>query len=122
MKMDLMIESFICSVRLCQVLRNYNFNNNLIQVTQGIYTNPNSAVLTDNSIAELFKTTIGVRQGYLLSPLLVNIFLESIMEEALKKFHTSITIGQIPISKVHFAENRKATVNSRSSPPDWRRQ
>ena len=90
---------------LWQVLRNYNFDNNLIQVIQALYTHSSSAVLINNTVGELFKTTIGVRQGCLLSPVLFNVFLENIMEEALQEFHTSISIGGRPISNLRFADD-----------------
>ena len=82
---------------LWQVLRNYNFNNNLIQVIQSLYTNSSSAVRINNTTEELFKTSVGVRQGCLLSPVLFNVFLENIMDEALEEFQTSISIGGRPI-------------------------
>ena len=43
-----------------------------------------SAVYHDNNIEEWLRTTIGVRQGCLLSPTLFNIFLERIMADALE--------------------------------------
>ena len=90
---------------LWQVLRGYNFDNNIIQAIQALYTNSSSAVLINNSIGEPFKTTIGVRQGCLLSPVLFNVFLENIMEEALEEFHSSISIGGRPISNLRFADD-----------------
>ena len=91
--------------RLWQVLRHYNFNNNLIQVIQALYPDSSSAVPINNSIGEPFKTSIGVRQGFLLSPVLFNVFLENIMEKALQEFHTSIAIGGRPISTLRFADD-----------------
>ena len=90
---------------LWQALRHYNFNNNLIQVIQALYTDSCSAVLINNSIGESFRTSIGVRQGCLLSPVLFNVFLDNIMEKALHEFHTSITIGGRPISNLRFADD-----------------
>lgn len=90
---------------LWQVLRNYNFNNNLIQVIQSLYTNSSSAVRINNTTGELFKTSVGVRQGCLLSPVLFNVFLENIMDEALEEFQTSISIGGRPICNLRFADD-----------------
>lgn len=109
---------------LWQVLRNYN--NNIIQVIQALYTDSSSAVLINNSLGEPFKTSIGIRQGRLLSPVLVNVFLENIIDEALQDFHTSISIGGRPISNLRFTDDidlmGKARPNSRNSPPDWKRR
>ena len=48
---------------LWPVMRNYNFNKDLIQVIQALYANSNSAVLLNNQLGELFRTTVGVHQG-----------------------------------------------------------
>ena len=52
-----------------------------------------------------FKTTVGVRQGYLLLPFLFNLVLEKIMQETLHDHHTLISIGERPICSLRFADN-----------------
>ena len=47
-----------------------------------LYDKATSAVLFNSSIGDWFRTTVGVRQGCLLSPTLVVIFLERIMTDA----------------------------------------
>ena len=47
----------------------------LIQVIKNLYNKATSAVLFNNSIGDLFRTTVGVRQECLLSPTLFNIFM-----------------------------------------------
>lgn len=89
---------------LWQVFRDYNFDNNLIQVIQALYTDSSSAVFINNNIGKPFKTSL-VRQGCFLSPVLFNVFLENIMEKALQEFHTSVTIRGRPISNLHFADD-----------------
>ena len=53
----------------------YNINVSLIRTIEYLYNKATSAVYHDNNIGEWFRTTIRVRQGCLLSPLLFNIFL-----------------------------------------------
>ena len=61
-------------------------------------------MLWNNQPGEFFKTT-GVRQGYSLSTILFNLFLEEIMQETLHDHHTSISISGRPICNLHFANN-----------------
>ena len=47
----------------------------------------------NGSIGEWFRTTVGVKQGCLLSPTLFNIFLERIMFDALEELDGKVSIG-----------------------------
>ena len=45
------------------------------------FENSSSAVLLNSQPGEFFETTVGVRQGCLLSPILFNLLTEKIMQE-----------------------------------------
>ena len=60
----------------------YNISTNLVQVIKNLYNKATSAVLFNSSIGDWLRTTVGVRQGCLLSPILFNIFLGRIMTDA----------------------------------------
>ena len=62
--------------------KKYNIGTNLIQVIKNLFNKATSAVLFNGSTGDWFRTTVGVRQGFLLSPTLFNIFLERIMKDA----------------------------------------
>ena len=47
-------------------------------------------------------TTVGIRQGYLLSPNLFNIFLETIMSDALEEHNGEVSIGGRIITNLRF--------------------
>ena len=60
---------------LWATIKKYNISTNLIQVIKNLYNKATSAVLFNDSIGDWFRTTVGVRQGCLLSPTLFNIFM-----------------------------------------------
>ena len=81
---------------LWQVLGSLNINKELVQAIQAVCESSSSAVLLNSQLEEFFKTTVGVRQGCSLSPILFKLFLEKIMQEAFYDHHTSISIGGRP--------------------------
>ena len=85
-------------------MRLYNINTNLINVIQNLYDEATSAVCFNGSTGDWFRTTVGVRQGCLLSPTLCNIFLERIMADALEDHKSTVSIGGRTISNLRFAD------------------
>ena len=67
---------------LLATMKKYNISTNLIQVIKNLYNKVTSAVFFNGSIGDWFRTTVGVRQGCLLSPTLFNIFLGRTMTNA----------------------------------------
>ena len=59
----------------------------------------------NGSIGEWFRTTVGVRQGRLLSPTLFNIFLERIMSDAQEEHVGKVSIGGRNITNLRFADD-----------------
>ena len=51
------------------------------------------------------RTTVGVRQGCLLSPTFFNIFLERIISDALKEHDGKVSIGGRNITKLRLADD-----------------
>ena len=92
-------EALWATMRLC------NININLITVIQKLYEKATSAVCFNNSIGDLFKTSVGVRQGCLLSPTLFNILLERIMTDALEDHAGTVSIGGRTITNLRFADD-----------------
>ena len=64
----------------------------LVRVIRNLYDMATSAVLFNSSIGEWFRTTVGVRQGCLLSPTLFKVFLERIMTDALEHHEGTVSI------------------------------
>ena len=90
---------------LWATMRLYNINDNLIRTIECLYNKATSAVYHDNNIGEWFRTTIGVRQGCLLSPTLFNIILERIMADALEDHEGTVSIGGRTITNLRFADD-----------------
>ena len=90
---------------LWATMKKYNISTNLIQVIKYFYTKATSAVLFNSSIRDWFRTTVGVRQGCLLSPTLFNIFLERIMTDALEDHEGTVSIGGRTITNLRFAND-----------------
>ena len=85
-------------------MKKYNISTNLIQVIKNLYNKATSAVLFNSSIGDWFRTTVGARQGCLLSPTLFNIFLERIMTDALEDHEGTVSIGGRTITNLCFAD------------------
>ena len=88
---------------LWATMRKYNISANLLRTIEQLYDKATSAVQLNGSIGEWFRTTVGVRQGCLLSPYLFNIFLERIMCDALEEHDGKVSIGGRNITNLRFA-------------------
>ena len=82
----------------------YNISANLVRTVEQFHDKATSAVQINGSIGEWFRTTVGVRQGCLLSPTL-NIFLERIMSDALEEHNGKVSIGGRNITNLRFADD-----------------
>ena len=86
-------------------MKKYNISTNLIQVIKNLYNKATSAVLFNSSLGDWFRTTVGLRQGCLLSPTLFSIFLERIMTDALENYDGTVSIGGRTITNLRFADD-----------------
>ena len=82
-----------------------NINASIIRAIGNLYDKAQSAVLFNGSTEEWFRTTVGVRQGCLLSPTLFNIFRERIMWEALDGHEGSVSIRGRLITNFRFVDD-----------------
>ena len=62
----------------------------------------------NGSTGERFRTTVGIRQGCLLSPTLFSNFLKRIMSDALKEHDGKVSIGGRNITHLLFADDTDA--------------
>ena len=78
---------------------------NLIRVIKNVHDKANSAVLFSSSIGDWFRTTVGVRQGCLLSHALINIYLDRIKTDALEDHEGTVSIGGRAITNLRFVDD-----------------
>ena len=78
---------------LWAIMRKYNINASIKRAIENLYHKAQSAVLSNGSTGEWIRTTVGVREGCLLSPTLLKTFLERIMCETLDDHECSVSIG-----------------------------
>ena len=86
-------------------MKKYNISTNHIRVIKSLYDKATSTVLFKGSIGTWFRTTVGVRQGCLLSPNLFNILLERIMTDALEDHEGTVTTGGRTITNLRFDDD-----------------
>ncbi|XP_078679472.1 uncharacterized protein LOC144915103 [Branchiostoma floridae x Branchiostoma belcheri] len=86
-------------------MKKYNMGGKLTNCIKQLYNKSSSAVLVQGTIGEWFRTTVGVRQGCLLSPTLFNIYLEQIMTDALENHHGTVSIGGRVVTNLRFADD-----------------
>ena len=85
-------------------VKKYNISTNLIRVIKNVYDKATSAVFFNSSIGDWFRTTVGVRQECLLSPNLLNIFLERITTNALEDHESTVSTRGRTITNLRFAD------------------
>ena len=86
-------------------MHKYNIGANLITIIKSLYEKATGAVLYNGNTGDWFRTTVGFRQGCLLSPTLFNIFLEKIMTDALQNHEGTVKIGGRIITNLRFADD-----------------
>ena len=80
-------------------MRKYNISANLVRTIKQLYDKATSAFQMNGSIGEWFRTTVGVRQGCLLSPT------ERIMSDALEEHDGKVSAGGRNIFNLRFADD-----------------
>ena len=93
-------------VALSATMRKYNINANLVRAIEHLCDDALSAVQINGSTGEWFRKWWkgGVRQGFLLSSSLFNIYLERIVPDALEELDWKASIGGRTITNLRFTD------------------
>ena len=81
------------------------FSSHIVDLIKGLYTNQSATVRTSHGLTVDFRIKKGVRQGYILSPYLFNIYSEVIMRTALVDFKGTVKIGGWSIVNLRYAND-----------------
>ena len=74
-------------------------------ILESLYVPSTSAVLYEGEVGQSFRISVGVRQGCLLSPVLFNLYLKNITQEAVCNFSGTISINGRDINNLRFADD-----------------
>ena len=83
-------------------MRRYYINVNLVRIFEQLCDKATSAVKMNSSTREWFRTAAKVMQRCLLSPTLMNTFLERVMTDALEEHDGKVGMGCRNISNLRF--------------------
>ena len=91
--------------RLWVILRATGVPLHLIVLLKRLYTNQEATVRTEFGETDNIDIGKGVRQGCILSPLLLNIYAENIMREAFEEWESGISMGGRIVTNLRYADD-----------------
>ena len=86
-------------------MANSGISQYIINIIELLYVSSNNAIIINNMFGYCFHTTVGVRQGCRLSPVLLNTCLEQIMQDTLQNDKSTISVGGREISNLRFFDD-----------------
>ena len=91
--------------KLVEILKRLDIDQKDIRCIESLYWNQSATVKVDNEVTEAQKILRGVRQGCVLSPLLFNIYSESIFQDALEEQQLGIKVNGTWINNIRYADD-----------------
>ena len=92
--------------KLWKILKEMGILDHLICLLRNLYAGQEATVRTGHGTTEWFQTGKGVRQGYILSPCLFNLYAEYIMRNAgLNEAQTGIKISGSNINNLRYTDD-----------------
>lgn len=90
---------------LWKAMNFFGYSLKYIHLLQALYQQSSSAVRVNRELTDWFKTTVGVRQGCVLSPQLVNIILEAVMLYVIHDTMIGVRVQGQLINNLRFADD-----------------
>jgi len=90
---------------LWRVLRRLGYAEKFVKILESMYEGTFRAVRLGRCLSDWLETTVGVMQGGVLSPLLINVFLEAIMSRAMADRSEGVIISGNLIINFRFADD-----------------
>ena len=92
--------------KLWKILKEMGISDHLTCLLRNLYAGQKATVKTGHGTTDLFQTGKGVRQGYILSPCLFNLYAENIMRNAgLEEAQAGIKIARRNINNLRYAND-----------------
>lgn len=91
--------------KLLAILRQTNIDGKDIRCIESLYLNQSAQIKIDGEQSNNVEICRGVRQGVFLSPLLFNLYSESIFREALENIEKGIRVNLIWINNIRYADD-----------------
>ena len=86
-------------------LYKHGIQGKLLTIIRDMYSTVKSCVKNGNLLSDFFDYTIGLRQGETISPILVSLFLEDVQLFLLENPNSGITINELSIIILLFADD-----------------
>ena len=64
-----------------QMLRVYGVGGKLLKAVQSFYVDSRACILVVNDVSEWFPVNVGLKQGYVMSPWLFNVYMDGVVRE-----------------------------------------
>lgn len=91
--------------KLISILREMDIDQKDIRCIENLYWNQTAQIKVDGEVLNTVKICRGVRQGYVLSSLLFNIYSENIFREASEGVERGIKVNGVWINNIRYADD-----------------
>lgn len=90
---------------LMKLLKRLDIDQRDIRCIENLYWNQTAQIKLDNNTSNNIQIRRGVRQGCVMSPLLFNLYSETIFREALEELEMGIKINGVWINNIRYADD-----------------